>query len=65
MVVGQFPPVDGTDGEQWGMLFEQGQPARRVRQRRARRACASPASSTRSPTTWMAEDTDVPIIDLE
>jgi polar amino acid transport system substrate-binding protein len=55
-VIGQFPPNEDMPADEFGLVFEKGQPARRVRERRDRCAAFEWAASRRSsrsgsPTT--------------
>lgn len=64
VVVGQFPPADDAEGEQWGLLFEKDNPLAECVDFAILRLRES-GELDEITTQWMSSEIDVPIFDLE
>lgn len=64
LVVGQFPPTDDAEGEQWGLLFEKDNPLAECVDYAILRLRES-GELDEITTQWMSSEIDVPIFDLE
>ena len=64
VVVGQFPPVDDAEGEQWGLLFEKDNPLAECVDYAILRLRES-GELDEITTQWMSSEIDVPMFDLE
>jgi len=63
-VFGQFPPVDGTDSEEWGLLFAKDNPLVECANL-ALAALTDSGQLQELTTTWMSDSAGVPEIPLE
>ena len=61
---GQFPPVEGTDGEPWGLLFAKDNPLVECVDL-ALTALSESGALDAIVTQWMTEGSGVPEITLE